>query len=132
MQTINVSDIWGFANKGVLYINHNDEFNRVPVVGKISHFIANASYTNNNYPYRYGSYNNNYYNPTTVTELRQYLLDFETGKIYDFNYITVEILLMNDTEIYDEYNDLRKRKKKKLKFLYLRKFNEKNPLFFPK
>lgn len=131
VQLIKVSEIWGFSNKGVLYINYNEEFNRIPFIGKIGHFTANMTYTNNNYPNRYGNYNN-YYPNSTGTELRQYLIDFETGTIFDFDYKTVEILLMKDLELFDEYNNLKKRKKRKLKFLYIRKYNKKNPLFFPK
>ena len=38
---------------------------------------------------------------------------------------------MRDPELHDEYIGLRKRKKKQLKFFYIRKFNEQNPLYFP-
>ena len=64
--------------------------------------------------------------------MRQYLLDFETGKIFDYNDESIEVLLMKDPKLYDEYMALRNKKKKQLKFLYIRKFNERNPLYFPK
>jgi hypothetical protein len=38
---------------------------------------------------------------------------------------------MEDPELYDEFNALRKKKKNQMKFLYLRKFNEKHPLYIP-
>jgi len=38
---------------------------------------------------------------------------------------------MADPELHDEFSGLSKKKKKQMKFLYIRKFNEKNPLFFP-
>ena len=63
--------------------------------------------------------------------MRQYLLDFVTGNILDYNVASVELLLMRDPELHDEYASLRNRKKKHLKFLYIRKFNEKKPLYFP-
>ena len=63
--------------------------------------------------------------------MKQYLLDFETGKVMDYDYKTIEFLLMEDPALHDEYASLRKRKKKQLKFYYLRKFNERNPLFVP-
>ena len=65
------------------------------------------------------------------SETRQYLMDFDTGKLYDYDTSSVEILLMKDPELHDEYMGLTNRKKKQLKFFYIRKFNERNPLFIP-
>ena len=45
--------------------------------------------------------------------------------------IIPSLLLMKDNELYEEYVQLSKRKKKDLMFVYIRKFNEKNPLFIP-
>jgi len=63
--------------------------------------------------------------------MKQYLLDFDTGKIMEYDNNSVEVLLMKDPELYDEYMALGKRKKKQLKFYYIRKFNERNPLYLP-
>ncbi|MGC9341247.1 MAG: hypothetical protein ACP5E3_00955, partial [Bacteroidales bacterium] len=63
--------------------------------------------------------------------MKQYLLDFETGKLLDYDFKSVEVLLMRDPELHSEYVELRKRKKKQLKFFYIRKFNERNPLYLP-
>jgi len=38
---------------------------------------------------------------------------------------------MKDTELYDEYVQLSRKKKKDLMFVYIRKFNDKNPLYIP-
>ncbi len=127
-----VKSIWGFSDKGVLYINLNDEFNRIPVFGSISHFTANKTVQEYD-PYRY---NNSYYyynEPySTKTVMVQYLLDFETGKVYVFSVNSVESILMKDPELYEEFSKLSNRKKKKLKFLYVRKYNQKHPIYFPK
>jgi len=64
--------------------------------------------------------------------MKQFIMDFETGKVLDYNVQNMEIVLMRDPELYDEYMGLRSRKKKQLKFLYIRKFNERNPVYFPK
>ena len=65
------------------------------------------------------------------TELRQYLLDFETGEVMEYDMDGVEILIMKDPELHDEYVSLSRRKKGQLKFVYIRKYNEKHPLYFP-
>ena len=129
---IDTKKIWGFSNKGILYINLNDEFNRIPVFGSISHFTANKTVREYD-PYRY---NNSYYyynDPySTKTVMMQYLLDFETGKIYDFTVKSVESIISNDPKLYEEFSKLSNRKKKKLKFLYIRKYNQIHPVYFPK
>jgi hypothetical protein len=138
-QEISAKQIWGFSQNGTLFIKWNDEFNRIPVFGSLCHFIADKTYIDNrNNPYYNNYYNNyNYYNPysypssqTVQTELRQYVLDMATGQVMDFDRENVEIVLARDKELYTEYLKLKNKKKDQLKFLYLRKYNERNPFYF--
>lgn len=135
-QDIKVSDVWGFSQNGMLFVRWNGEFNRIPVFGNACHFIADRTYIDNRANPYYNSYNyyyNPYYYPNNQqvkTELRQYLLDMETGKVMDYNYQNLEIVIARDAELYEEFVKLRKKKKKQLKFLYLRKYNERNPFYF--
>jgi hypothetical protein len=64
--------------------------------------------------------------------MRQYLLDFKSGNILDYEVESMKVLLMADPELHDEYVSMGKKKQKQMKFLFIRKFNERNPLFFPK
>lgn len=134
-QEVQVDNIWGYADKGKLYIHWNNEFNRIPYLGNVSHFVANKTIYQNrhydNYSYNSYYYDRSMYSPTPTVEARQYILDFETGSVYDFDVNSVESVLVRDPELHDEYNRLRKRKKKQLMFLYLRKYNERNPLYLP-
>lgn len=139
-QELEVEKIWGYSQNGTLFINWNDTFNRIPVVGNLSHFVANVTVYHNNYqhyntnPYHMYNYHNSYMYPpptSTTSELHQYILDFETGNVLEFNQDNLEMLLGRDPELLQQYNSLRKRKKKQLVFLYLRKYNERNPLFLP-
>ncbi len=129
---IAVNKIWGFSNKGILFININNEFNRIPVLGSISFFSGEKTIREYD-PYRY-NYSYYYYNDpyTTKTVTVQYLLDFKTGKLYEFTVASVEKLLADDPDLFEEYSKLSNRKKKKLKFLYVRKYNQKHPIYFPK
>ena len=141
-QTMSVENMWGFCRNGVIFIKVGEGFSRVTVIGGICHFVANITTYNNRYndPYYYNPY---YYNPysynrygyppmsNTSTEMKQYLIDFETGKIMDYDEKSLEILLMKDPELHDEYIALKRKKKKQYKFLYIRKFNEKNPIYLP-
>ena len=158
-QEVDKNNIWGFSRNGVLYAMIQGNFNRITFVGSICHFVADIttydSRYNNYYspygyydPYYYGGYYNpysyyggyspygSYYSPyyrnnVARNELRQYIIEFETGKVLDFTPDNVALLLMKDPSVYDEYVQLSRKKKKQLMFVYIRKFNENNPLYLP-
>jgi hypothetical protein len=67
----------------------------------------------------------------TRNELKQYLIEFESGKLLEFDVSNTELLLMKDDKLYEEYVQLSRKKKKELMFVYIRKFNENNPLYIP-
>lgn len=135
-------NIWGYGRNGVLYINVGTNFHRISFVGSICHFVATVTTYNPNYydPYYYNPYySNSYYydrynrpgSNYSSTELKQYLFDFESGEVLDYDIQSVEVLLMKDPELADEFGALRNRKKKQMKFVFIRRYNEKHPLYFP-
>jgi hypothetical protein len=151
-QDVAKNTIWGFARNGVLYVQIQENFNRITFIGSICHFVADITTYDTRYygspynyydpyysSYGYGNYYspyNSYYSPyrqsnVARNELKQYIFDFETGKIMEFNIESTELLLMKDPVIYEEYVQLSRKKKKDLMFVYIRKFNEKNPLYIP-
>lgn len=153
-QELEKSAIWGYARNGVLYIQVQENFNRITFVGNICHFVADITtydsrnnspygyydpyyspYGYGNYysPYGYGNYYSPYYNRSNMSrnELKQYLIDFESGKVLEFDVDNTELLLMKDNTLYEEFVKLPRKKKKELMFVYIRKFNEKNPLYIP-
>lgn len=147
------SSIWGFSRNGVLYIQVEKEFNRITFVGSICHFVADVTTYDSNYygnspygyydpfynPYGYSGYGGMYspygmpYQPNQIArnEMKQFLIDFETGKVHDYTPKAVTLLLMKDPELHEEYVRLNRSKQKQLMFVYVRKFNEKYPLFLP-
>jgi hypothetical protein len=153
-QEITTNTIWGYARNGVIYVQVQETFNRITFVGSICHFVADITtldprYYNSPYggydpysyysPYGYSNYYNPYssfYSPysrsnVTRNELKQYLIDFETGKTLEFNMESTELLIMKDAQLYEEYIQLPRKKKKELMFVYVRKYNERNPLYIP-
>lgn len=132
-----VSSIWGYSKNGLLFVRMDKTFNRISYVGSISHFIATIVSYNTRYydPYYYNPYY--YYRggamPSSYSsnEMRQFIFDFDSGKIMDYDEDNIEVLLMKDPELHDEYMALSKKKKSQLKFVYIRKFNERNPLMIP-
>jgi hypothetical protein len=139
-QEVKSSAIWGFSRNGVLYILMDNEYFRITIVGRICHFVATTTTYEDRYydPYYYNPYYYNSYYPYgrypstyKTNEMRQYLLDFDTGEVFDYNTDNLQVLLMKDPELHDEYSQLKNKKRKQLRFLYLRKFNERNPLYLP-
>lgn len=146
--TIKVDDLWGFCNRGSVYINTNNEFFkllisgsvnvnatkeffRIPVLGSICHFVANIDvYDFDNASAAYGYYSTPL-TQTKHTEIQQFIMDFKTGKILEYDVENLTTLLRSDSTLYNEFTNLKKRKQNDLKFLYLRKFNEKFPLYIP-
>jgi hypothetical protein len=151
-QEVEKSKIWGFSRNGVVYVMIQGTPCRITFVGSICHFVADVtSFDSRNYsPYSpYGYYDpysyyspysyyggypyGSYYSPTRSarTELKQYIFDFETGKVLDFTVNNVELMIMKDPAVYDEYVQLPAKRKRELMIIYIRKFNEKNPLYLP-
>lgn len=157
-QEVPKKDIWGYSRNGILYIQVQESFTRITFVGSICHFVADiTTYDSHYYNSPYGGYYDpysyyspyssygygNYYSPygsyyspygrnnPSRNEVRQYLIDFETGKILEFNLESTLLLLMKDNKLYEEYVQLPRKKKKELMFVYIRKFNENNPLYIP-
>ena len=150
-QEVAKNSIWGYSRNGVIYIQVQDNFNRITFVGNICHFVADVTtidsrsynspygYYDPYYsPYSYSSYYNPYspyYSPyrsnMTRNELKQYLIEFESCKVLEFDISNTELLLMKDNKLYEEYVQLSRKKKKELMFVYIRKFNENNPLYIP-
>jgi len=139
-QEVATDNIWGYCQDGKIFIQYNDQFNRMPIIGHTCHFISDVTV----YDTRYDPYYNNYYyygyydryyipyqRTTKSSETRQYLLDFETGEVRPFERETVKAILMEDPELYDEFMTLRKRKQNELLFFFLRRMNEKNPVMLP-
>ena len=137
-QEVKTDQIWGFSRNGILFVSLDDNYHRITIIGKICHFVATITTYDTRYydPYYYNPYD--YYNryggyPTNTqsSEMRQYLLEFENGKVYDYDIQSLDVLLMQDPELHDEFSQLRKKKKRQQKFIYLRKFNDRNPLYLP-
>ncbi len=56
------------------------------------------------------------------------LLELNTGLIYDFNLSNVENLIRKDEELFREFKSIKSSKKRKnLMYLYIEKFNRRNP-----
>lgn len=132
-QDLDTRTVWGYCNKGIVYVQWNREFYRLPYIGHISHFIAMQTTVVDRYS---DPFYNSYYAPMGASnyetkQMVQNIIDFDTGMILSYSVDAVAALLIRDPELSDEFNLLKKRQKKQLLFFYIRKYNERNPLYLP-
>jgi len=138
IQKIPTKEVWGYAENNYCYIFYNGQFNRILTIGTIGFFVSNVTVKRTYFnDYSMMDYNDPFYYPggnRTVEskEIRQYLIDFTTGQVFPMDYHYFEQLISVDENIFNEYSNLPKRKKRKMLFIYLRRFNEQHPLMLPK
>ncbi|MCE3280507.1 MAG: hypothetical protein K0S44_2698 [Bacteroidetes bacterium] len=122
-QKVETMSIWGYAQNRSIFINFNNEFNRINQIGLLSLFTAAVQA-----PIGYTDPMNTY-GINTSDEMRQFIFDVRTNKIVNFDVHNMELILQDDPELYSEFMKLKKRKKADSIFIYLRKYNEKHPLY---
>jgi hypothetical protein len=122
---IETLSIWGYCQNRSLFINYNNDFNRINQIGLLSLFTAVV-----NTPMTYQDPMNTY-GINTSSEMRQFIFDSRTNKAYEFNVNSMELLLQDDPELYAEFMKLKRRKKADSIFIYFRLYNEKHPLYLP-
>ncbi len=124
-QKVETATIWGYCKNRTIYLNFNKEFSRLNVIGSLCYFTATVRTVS---PFR-DPMNYNYGMNTTYDELRQFVYDTETNEVLDFNVKNMETLLMRDSLLHNQFMALKKRDKPDAIFIYLRKYNERHPLY---
>ncbi len=136
-QKLETKNLWGYCQNNTLYLNYEGKFYRVPVFGNISHFLGTIEvYNYNNYGMYGGMYGGGMMGggstmPVKQREMRQFIFDFYSGEIIDYNVHNVEILISRDMKLYEEFMQLKKNKRREMMMMYVRKFNAAHPVFFP-
>lgn len=129
---IKTEKIWGYCQNNVIFINQENSFFRIPVFGAISSFIGAVAVINHSPGF--DPFMNTPSNSTahSIKEFRPFLFDFYSGDITEFSLEILEEYLSRDISLISEFKQLRKKKKKEYAAKYIRLFNEKHPVFFPK
>lgn len=125
-QRIDLYDLWGFCDNGVVYIRAGNGFSRIGMMGSISHLTFDATYRDVR-PYTYGG-GMNY----TVEEQR--FLDLTTGGFLPINAGGIREVLQRDPILLEEFDALPKKQRNKDEtvFLFMRRYNDRHPLYFPR
>ena len=121
-----IKDCFAFSKSGALYLSQGlpGYYYRAYIVGSLTHFIAFTGYGSGNIyisqePVPYTGSANDY---------TEYLLDMETGDAFRFTYKNFSgFLSSRDPELYQEL--MSSRKKRKMIYYFMLKYNEKHPLY---
>lgn len=123
LQRIDEKNVWGYCYRDAVNVQVNGAFERLVVVGSLCHFLGTAtSYASDPFSYNGSS--------RQVVQ-QQYFIDMETGGTFEFNVENMSSILDRDEILFGQFEDVPKKKKKDVLFLYLRKYNERYPLYFP-
>jgi hypothetical protein len=129
--SLDTRNIWGFYQNGYLYVNYAGEFYRVPTFGSISYLLAMVEVINPGggfYTPGYGMQNTVY----KTDEVRTFLMNFYDGIVRPYSQDEAEKLISRDAELYAEYKALKSKQRKEQVSRYIRKYNERNPVYFLK
>ncbi|HNW89502.1 MAG TPA: hypothetical protein PKN48_07545 [Bacteroidales bacterium] len=127
-KTCVIDECFGYSKNGILYMyqGYSGYYYRMFLVGALSHYIAfSKNRMGDMYfstePIAYVGSSNDY---------SEFLLDFETGETFHFNYKDFcDFLKIHDEELYQELQ--KTKQKRKMIHHFLLKYNEKHPVYFP-
>lgn len=122
--TLNPDRVWGYSTGRGIYISAEGDFNRLITIGAFSHFAAYVKTIS----YRIDPYG--FQSPTESRTLVQFLLNFDNGKVFTFSAKNAEPIFQKDPSLWNEYKKYKGKKEERL-FIFLRKYNERYPIYFP-
>ncbi len=118
--------IWGLCENGQVYVQHNSAFDRLIIVGKLCHIIHREEVIDFNANYGVGV--------GTVPVRREvqveYLIDLESGEKVPFNEDNLSFYMQDDPVIFNSYELLTRKEKRKRQYVFLHRYNTENPVYF--
>lgn len=124
---IRKENLWGFCQNNAIYIAAGNGFYRIGLMGSLGHMVYELSYNDwDPYMYPYGS--------VTRTAVMHQVLDMGTGEFLPFTAAGMDRALVHDPILQEEFRSLPKKQRNSNEalFRFLRIYNQRNPLRFPK
>lgn len=123
---LDLEDTWGFCNGGVVYVRAGNGFSRIGLMGSLAHLVYDATYRSFD-PYMVNG-------ATTYTVEEQRFLDMATGAFLPVSAAGIYPVLARDTLLKEEFEALSKKQRKRDEtvFLFMRRYNDRHPLYFPR
>ncbi len=130
MTLVDSDIVWGYSNRGQVFLRHQDYYNRLVIIGTLCHIIHTDQFVDYDYNYTTYYYNNSM--PVRREANVQYIINMETGVKKQLALDTFTEMLEDDPTLYNEFVNIKQKGKRKDRmFLFLRRYNDKHPLFFP-
>jgi hypothetical protein len=128
---INVNEIWGYYINNHLYINTSEGFRKCIIIGSLCYMDRNNP--TGDRPQNDTEQREIKAAPTLADAIPEkiYVFDMETNISEELDSGDLKLILARDPELLKEYSALSYKKRKQTVLLYLRKYNEKHPLYLP-
>lgn len=127
------NSIWGYCQNQIVHVRFKDEFVRVNTIGTLCRFTTivprTVTYMT---PMMPGSYGGGIPMTTTVNELKQFILDVRNNNTFEYTLANIEQVLKDDSDLYDEFMKLRRRKRNKAMYAFFKRYLDRHPLYLPK
>lgn len=138
-RTVKPEALWGYCRDGKPFINKDDQWARITVIGSLCHFTTWVEKMEFQRPDVYGGGYQNVdpyssgFHPVEIvtTELVENMIDLQTASNTRFTIETLKMSLQRDDTLYKDFMALKKREQKDLLFRYLILFNQKHQYTFP-
>jgi hypothetical protein len=128
-QAVDMERIWGFCDHNVVYVRSGNGFNRIGMMGSLAHLLFDVTYSN------WGGYYSMYgYGTNTYTVQEQRVLDMESGAFLPVSMSGILPAIERDRILLEEYSTLSKKERRaeETVFRFIRRYNERHPLYFPR
>ena len=124
LQKVATRNLFGYSNGRNVYILPDI---RLSIIGTICHFTVFIPRGNTTYLDSWGNFGVISGDPESSY---QYVLDMDSTRLLPFNKTNMENIFQRDQELWEEYKAFKRKKKEKL-YLFLTKYNERHPVYFP-
>jgi len=131
-RTLKSEDIWGLVRRNSLYIFHEYALSKVHFNGRWGYFTTYKISLQPGMGVMPGSHLAVQVPLTAGKRTQTMIIDLKTGNIQPFKRKDFLNILSADSLLKNEYQSLRRRKQKQLKYLYLRKLNDRTEFTYPK
>ncbi|MEO5585553.1 MAG: hypothetical protein ABIQ75_08870 [Flavobacteriales bacterium] len=117
---------WGFCDNGVVYVRAGNGFSRIGLMGTLAHLVFDATYQNFD-PYMFNG-------GSSYTVEEQRFLNMETGMFLPVTAGGIDQAISGDAVLKEDFDALsrKQRNKPETVFLFMRRYNDRHPLYFPK
>lgn len=122
--TVNSNDIWGIVRRNSLYVLYESLLSKVQLNGRWGYFNTYQTSHTPALSLAPGGHYAVHVPVNTSKRTSTLIIDLKNGKITEFKRKKLYEIMSIDSCLLNEYKSLSRRKQKKLKYLYLRKLND--------